>query len=354
MTQDISYSSYLSLQTLLDTQHPVSEAHDEIMFITVHQVYEMWFKLVLFELNSVQEVLAAEVVRDEDMRTVGARLNRILTIVRHVGGALDIMETMTPLDFLDFRHVFRTASGFQSLQFRELEVKLGLSPEERIGYAGKSYETYLAQADQQHLAQVAAQPTLLDQVNAWLARTPFVEFGDFKFWDSYRQAVSDMVRTDREAIFSDQRMSQEARTFELAKLESMEESFQRLFSSEHQDSWRLSNKALQAALFIFLYRDEPALQLPHAILNGLMDLDETLALWRYRHALMAQRMLGSKMGSGGSSGHDYLVVTATKHRVFRDLFALSTFLIPRSKLPELPPNVKETMSFGYWRDAALT
>ncbi len=109
--------------------------------------------------------------------------------------------------------------------------------------------------------------------------------------------------------------------------------------------WRLSSKALHAALFIMLYRDQPVLQQPFKILNALMDIDETMALWRYRHALMVQRMLGMKMGSGGSSGHDYLVQTAAKNRIFLDLFALSTFMIPRSTLPKLPQEVEQKMGF---------
>ena len=110
---------------------------------------------------------------------------------------------------------------------------------------------------------------------------------------------------------------------------------------------RFSARALQAALFINLYRDEPALQLPFRLLSMLMDVEENLTTWRYRHALMVQRMIGFKIGTGGSSGHDYLRQTAERHRVFADLFALSTFFIPRSRLPALPPDVRRAMDYGY-------
>ncbi len=133
---------------------------------------------------------------------------------------------------------------------------------------------------------------------------------------------------------------------DLRKIDGMQAAFDRLFSGEG-GAWRLSNAAVHAGLFINLYRDQPVLQQPFAILSALMDIDETMTLWRYRHALMAQRMLGMKTGSGGSSGHDYLAETAQKHRIFRDLFALSTFLIPRSKLPQLPRAVEESMGFRY-------
>lgn len=102
-----------------------------------------------------------------------------------------------------------------------------------------------------------------------------------------------------------------------------------------------------AALFINLYRDEPALQVPFRLLSLLMDVDATFTNWRYRHALMVQRMIGRKVGTGGSSGHEYLRQTAERHRVFADLFALSTFFIPRSLLPLLPETVKAAMEYRY-------
>lgn len=342
-----TYKSYLGLSTLLSCQKTVSPAHDEMMFITVHQAYELWFKLCLFELDRIQDIFGGDVVGDSELRLVSASLNRIVTTLRHASGALDIMETMTPLDFLDFRHVFRSASGFQSMQFRELEVRLGLAHEARLGYAGKSFETYLDAEDRERLVQVGSRPTLVAQLDEWLARTPFVEMRGFSFWESYRAAIAEMIARDRAVIESDAQLSDEGRAMELGKLENTEKQFAQLFATEDGLQWRLSNEALQAALFINLYRDEPALQLPFQILGNLMDLDELLAIWRYRHALMAQRMLGTKMGSGGSSGHDYLAATASKHRIFGDLFAISTFLIPRSKLPKLPEEVAKKMAFHY-------
>lgn len=351
---DITYKSYLDLETLLEAQKPVSEAHDEMMFIVVHQTYELWFKLMLFELDRIQSVFGAKVVEDADLRVVSASLTRMVDIMKLLVRQLDIMETMTPLDFLDFRHVFRSASGFQSMQFREMEVRLGLQQDERIGYDGKSFEKFLASDDRSALHRMMKKTPLFEQVGNWLARTPFVEMGGFSFWKSYRKAVADMIEGDRKVISKNKRMPAAAREAELNKLKTTETQFDMLFSDgKTKDSpWRFPQKALQAALFINLYRDQPALQVPFKILNDLMDLDELFALWRYRHALMAQRMLGAKMGSGGSTGYDYLVMTASKHRIFKDLFALSTFLIPRSKLPKLPKHVEDKMGFKYWDEAA--
>lgn len=346
---DIDYKGYLQLDGLLSSQQPLSNAHDEMMFIVVHQTYELWFKLILFELDRVQNIFAGKIVKDADLRTVSASLGRMVETMKLLVKQLDIMETMTPLDFLDFRHVFRSASGFQSMQFRELEVRLGLRMDDRIGYAGKSFETYLPDRDRKKLKGMNQKASLIEQLDTWLARTPFVQTGTFNFWAAYRKAVMAMIEGDRTAVNKSRKMTAEAKRMEQGKLDMMTGQFDMLFGKASADMpWRFSQKALQAALFINLYRDQPALQTPFKILNDLMDMDELMALWRYRHALMAQRMLGTKMGSGGSSGHDYLVATAAKHRIFKDLFALSTFLIPRSKLPKLPKAVEDKMNFRYW------
>jgi tryptophan 2,3-dioxygenase len=348
-SDELTYKSYLDLDTLLRAQKPVSAAHDEMMFVILHQAYELWFKLMLFELDRIQGIFSSKTVADADLRLVSAGLARSVNIMQLLIRQLDIMESMTPLDFLDFRYVFRSASGFQSLQFREIEVRLGLRIEERVGYDGKSFEHFLGAEDRVALHRVMNKPTLIEQVGAWLARTPFVEMGGFSFWKCYRKAVVEMISNDRAAILSNRHMTATARETELGKLRNLQAQFDQLFGTGKEKlPWRFPMKALRAALFINLYRDQPALQVPFRVLSSLMDLDETLALWRYRHALMAQRMLGTRIGSGGSTGHDYLAATASKHRIFRDLFGLSTFLIPRSKLPKLPRQVADRMSFKYW------
>jgi len=354
-SKDIDYKTYLKLPELLAAQQPISGAdgkpfaHDEMLFIVVHQTYELWFKQVLFELARVQDIFSHDAVADHDLRIVSAALERAVVILKHLVNQVDLLETMTPLDFLDFRHVFRSASGFQSLQFRELEIRLGLRSEDRISYAGKSYESYLSPEDQQAIRDMEAKGTLFDQLDKWLSRTPFVTMGSFDFWQAYRKAVTDMVNNDKQTILADTPLSEGGQEVEIAKLENVQKQFDALFSDDTKDKmpWRLSPKALRAALFVMLYRDQPVLQQPFKILNALMDIDETMALWRYRHALMVQRMLGMKMGSGGSSGHDYLVQTAAKNRIFLDLFGLSTFMIPRSTLPKLPKDVEEKMGFRY-------
>jgi tryptophan 2,3-dioxygenase len=347
--KDIDYKTYLRLPEILSAQQRLSPAHDEMLFIIVHQTYELWFKQVLLEMDRVQEIFSRKAVADKDLRAISAALVRMAEILKHLVRQVDLLETMTPLDFLDFRHVFRSASGFQSLQFRELEIRLGLRAGDRVSYDGRHYHSYLSEQDQAIVRAMEKKGSLFEQVDKWLSRTPFVTMGKFDFWKAYRQAVKDMLKADRRAAEADASLGKAARQAETGKLENMQKQFDALFDvgAGSGGSWRLSPGALKAALFIMLYRDQPVLQAPFAILHALMDIDETMALWRYRHALMVQRMLGMKMGSGGSSGHDYLVQTAAKSRVFIDLFGLSTFLIPRSLLPKLPKAVEEKMGFRY-------
>lgn len=352
--KDIDYKTYLQLPGLLAAQKPISGApgksfaHDEMLFIIVHQTYELWFKQVLFEVGRVQDIFSRKTVADKDLRVVAAALERSGAILKHLVNQVDLLETMTPLDFLDFRHVFRSASGFQSLQFRELEIRLGLRSADRVSYDGKSYESYLSPEDRKVVEGLEKDGSLFDQLDGWLGRTPFVNVGVFDFWKAYRKAVAAMGAADRKRVAANKSFSASARALEMKKIDNVQKQFDLLFGKAGGGvSWRLSPRALKAALFIMLYRDQPVLQVPFKILHALMDIDETMTLWRYRHALMVQRMLGMKMGSGGSSGHDYLVQTAAKNRIFSDLFALSTFMIPRSMLPRLPRAVEEKMGFKY-------
>ena len=162
-----------------------------------------------------------------------------------------------------------------------------------------------------------------------------------------------MLEGEAAVIRANPALGETEKSTEIDALNAARARFESIFDEEQhralraQGEWHLSWQALQAALFINLYRDEPALQLPFALLSRLMDIDETLTSWRYRHALMVQRMIGRKVGTGGSSGHDYLRRTAEKHRVFADLFALSTFFIPRSQLPALPDELRQAMGYRY-------
>jgi tryptophan 2,3-dioxygenase len=261
---------------------------------------------------------------------------------------LEVLETMTPLDFLDFRDFLFPASGFQSAQFRLIEIRLGLSRALRSDYAGKSFDDTLSKADRARIAAAERGPKLIDQLDRWLSRTPFVHRPDYDFSREYRKAVQSMLEDDAARVRANQAMSPAQREAEARGIEASLEEFQAIFAPASEPSpWQMSRAAVQAALFIIVYRDRPVLQLPFRLLAALMNVDELLTLWRYRHALMVQRMIGVKIGTGGSAGHEYLRDTAAKHRIFSDLFRLSTYLIPRSRLPKLPRELEDAMGYRY-------
>ena len=139
---NVHYSDYLQLEKILGAQQPESDrlgvhAHDEMLFIVIHQAYELWFHQLLFEVDSVIAILGRPALNDNspELQTIVHRLSRCATILKVLVHQIDIMETMNPMDFLDFRDLLRPASGFQSWQFKLLEARLGLKYEHKIGRA---------------------------------------------------------------------------------------------------------------------------------------------------------------------------------------------------------------------------
>ena len=355
----VYYADYLKLDTLLSAQAPESArqgtpAHDEMLFIVVHQAYELWFRQILHELDRIQADFERNPLADEHLGRIVHGLDRINEILKLLIRQLDVLETMTPLDFLDFRDLLMPASGFQSMQFRAIETRLGLKREGRLLFDARAFDDRLSAADRARLADIEGRPKLVEQLDAWLRRTPFL-LGDFAFGQAYRAAVEKMLKDDAARVRESPVLTAEQRMGEAAAIDAALEKFNTIFAPQASDlggesPWRMSLAAVQAALFITVYRDQPVLQLPFRLLTALMDIEEQLTLWRYRHALMVQRMIGVKIGTGGSSGHDYLRRTVEAHRVFADLFQLSTYLIPRSALPPLPPEVQGRMGFVYAKE----
>jgi tryptophan 2,3-dioxygenase len=349
----VYYGDYLALDELLAAQRPETAktgaaAHDEMLFIVVHQAYELWFKQILHELDRIERDFATNPVDDDALARIVHGLERIHEIQKLLVAQLDVLETMTPSDFLDFRDHLMPASGFQSVQFREIETRLGLPEGTRVPFDDKAVEERLSPADRARLAAARARPALHALLDAWLARTPFLDWGGGSFREAYRAAVEAHLKADMEVVRGDDAMPAERREREARGLDKALAAFAAIFDpAASPGAWRLSPAAVQAALFITVYRDMPAAQQPFRLLSLLMDIDETLTLWRYRHALMVERMIGRKIGTGGSSGHAYLRTTAERHRIFADLFQLSTFLIPRSALPDLPAAVRARMGFVY-------
>lgn len=355
--ESVYYSDYLQLDKLLGAQSLQSEkygapAHDETLFIIVHQAYELWFKQITHELRSVLAIFRADQVADESLMTVVHRLHRIGTIQQLLNQQIGVLETMTPQDFLEFRDYLVPASGFQSIQFKELEISLGLKRDSRINFDQESFYTRINDKDRAYLAEQESKASLFECVDDWLARMPFLEFEDFAFWQHYQQAIKQNLDHDEEILRDNELLSEDELAAELKELDSTRDNFAALFDQrryqEMQEAGRvrLSQRAMQGALFINLYREEPVFNLPCQVLNCLADMDDNMTIWRYRHAMMVQRMLGSKIGTGGSSGHEYLRKTTEKNRIFTDLLNLSTYLLPKSALPPLPESVRSALRRG--------
>ena len=162
-----------------------------------------------------------------------------------------------------------------------------------------------------------------------------------------------MLSKEKEVIKSNPNYSEEEIDYHLLEHERAVDSFEAMIDPKKHNELinkhkkRLSHQATQAALLIFLYRDEPILHSPFNFLSRLMDMDELFTTWRQRHAIMVRRMIGAKIGTGGSSGHAYLKATAERYKVFAELADLSTFFIPRSALPELPEHIKQNLGYHF-------
>ena len=245
------------------------------------------------------------------------------------------------------------ASGFQSLQFRMVENLLGLKPDQRLQYNNLPYDIVFSGKQKDSLKQSLEDKSLLTHVIDWLERTPFLEFDQFNFLDAYKKAVERMLQKERDAIEATDILSDEIKKQRLTMLGDTNTYFNAVFDKDTFDAMRqrgeihFSYKAMLAALFIFLYRDEPILQQPYRLLSNLMDVEEMLTLWRNRHAQMVLRMIGRKTGTGGSSGHQYLKATAQQHQIFTDLYQVATLLIPRSDLPALPEELKTHLGYHF-------
>jgi len=336
----VHYHDYLQLDKILDAQLPESvkhgaAAHDEMLFIIIHQAYELWFKQLHHEADSLVAIMAKPALNDNspELQTVVHRLNRMAVILRVLVHQIDILETMTPMDFLDFRDMLRPASGFQSWQFKLLEAKLGLKFEHRHG---QEYYTAFLKGEHVNLIKSAENTSsFLQLVNTWLERMPFFDqpelwqeleasYGAPDFWEAYKKEYAGSLA--------------EAEKNNL-------DFFHDVFVQQASSHYSLSARANRAALFIMLYRGYPLLQLPFQLLNGLLEIDEQLSTWRHRHMNMVHRMIGTRVGTGGSTGKDYLKAAADKHYIFKEIAQLTSFLMERRRLPQLPKEVERRLGF---------
>lgn len=333
--QPVYYGRYLQLDKIIDAQAPESfkegktPAHDEMLFIIIHQAYELWFKQILFEVNAVIGTMSKPQLNDNapEMQLVVHRMQRVVTILKVLVQQIDILETMTPMDFLDFRDMLRPASGFQSWQFKIIEAKLGLKYEKRYGQ--EYYLSQLQQTEIDIIKDAEDGSSVIELVNNWLERMPFAEdakyWGEKNYWDLYESSFFNSLAEGEKNNL---------------------DAYKNIFYNDSKIEDRsLSPKACRSALFIMLYHGYPMLELPFQLLDTLLEIDNQLGSWRYRHINMVRRMIGTRLGTGGSTGAGYLQGAMDKHYIFREISQLNSFLIDRRKLPTLPTNITEALGY---------
>lgn len=261
--KNVTYASYLALDTLLSAQHPQSDLDDEMLFIIIHQTKELWLKQIIREMHfAVQQIADNALVPAYKALARVSRIQAVMTL------SWDVLSTMTPSDYTRFRHVLGESSGFQSDQFRTVEYLLGLKDKGFLKYQED-------RPDAQAAMQVALEaPSLWDHAIAALARAGF-------------DIPTDLLERD--------------------------------FSQTHVPSPEVE------AAFLSVYRDTERYWEFYQLAEKLVDLDDAMATWRHKHVLTVERIIGGKMGTGGTAGVSYLQSTLPK-RAFPELWSLRTSL----------------------------
>ncbi len=350
-----AYWDYIKVEELLSLQTGIESseanlANDEVMFITIHQIDELWFKLILRELVTVRNVFAQPKVPEQSLASAVRSMRRIAELLGHVAHHFSLMETMTTRDYLDFRDKLNPASGFQSAQMREIEILLGLEETARVPLGNEgSYKLALrapdgtaSTASRRVEARLADKPTLHDAIGEWLYRTPIQGSlpGDpddsaavTRFIEDYlgahrrsTQHALSLAKTDALTPADETRL--EAR---YAKEGTDARAF--LLAEDAPAEVRAKISRIRAALvFIESYRELPLLAWPREVVDTIVAMEQAFVLFRQRHARMVERIIGRRTGTGGSAGVDYLDQTALRYRIFRDVWAVRTILVKKGEL----------------------
>lgn len=311
------YNEYLGLDSIL--QEETHAIHDERLFKTTHQTFELWFSQILAEIDSVTPLLLAMTSAEQtqkclrSMGVVERRLGRISTILKLCCSQFELLRTMTALDFTEFRAGLGTASGFQSWQFRLVENKLGLDPSARVGMGAEYKAAIVCPHLKEKVADSELNVTLRSAVQHWLqVFRPALAIVSNGEWSDVLSRIHNTFGTDSHFLSlvtpAEKRKGVAYNAF--------------------------SPAALQSALAITMFRDLPQLQVAHSILSHLGDIDAQVQSWRFQHLQLVNKQMGAKRGTFGTSGYHYLHATCSKRMmIFQDLTDLSSVLLPTSKLP---------------------
>lgn len=350
-----TYWDYIRVEDLLALQTGLGEDdasldEEELLFITVHQVFELWFKLVRKELLAARDLFMAPHVSEQELSGVAGRLKRITTIFRTAVQHFEVVETLGTREYLVFRNKLMPASGFQSAQLRQIEILFGLEDEERIPLgAPGSHMTSLQNPDgspSPAMARVqealADRPTLRDAVRSWLERTPIdgVAHDDARIDTVREDFLTRFLESQRKEVEKARARAKEvAGDGDHARLDALYErelaSTEAFLRAKDVDGDPSRAHARVAMLFIETYRELPLLSWPREILAGLIEVEQAFLIFRQRHARMVERVIGRRVGTGGSAGVDYLDRTAMEYRVFKDLWAVRTLLLRAEAAPAL-------------------
>jgi tryptophan 2,3-dioxygenase len=352
----MNYWEYIRVEELLALQGGFEGdegklGNDEVLFIVVHQVYELWFKLVLRELEAAREIFRQNPVHDMDLSRAARSFKRIVTIFEQAVLHFRVMETLTTRDYLEFRDHLIPASGFQSAQLREIEILLGLEDALRIPLGREStYKDALKTADGRPSpathrveARIASGPSLKQVVYDWLSRTPIDGSSSLAAADQFieRFLMAHRKESDnRIALAAQQSIPKE-------DLERLRGRYDKEFAAaaaflkgeddpDATPERRSYIRHVRAAIvFLESYRELPKLAWPREVVDALVEMEQAMLIWRQRHARMVEREIGRRTGTGGSSGVDYLDQTALRYRVFPDFWGVRSLLLRKPALPPL-------------------
>lgn len=334
----LTYERYLRITELLELQQGnkgVVAEGDELHFIIVHQVYELWFRLLRSELGKIRDAFDTERVEEHDVAGAvrGAeRCIRILHVMREHWG---VVGTLEPQGFLRFRHELGSASGFESWQMRVVELMIGYRQEERPDGSRPLDHMRVASdrstedsAAWEHIEKELARPSIADVVVRWLQRTPIhgstpQDSGDERVVADFQEEVITSITRQSELGFEVSKGGSSVEDDVLkARHEAVLSSATSFFAPDG-----IPNRARLGLYFIETFRDAPLLAWPQRLIDTLVRLEEGVILWRTHHARAVERIIGRRPGTGGSSGVDYLDKT-TKMRAFTDLWTVRSLLAP--------------------------
>ncbi|MEJ7732405.1 MAG: tryptophan 2,3-dioxygenase family protein [Polyangiaceae bacterium] len=353
----VNYWEYIRVEELLRLQGGFGDdeaqvSNDETLFIVVHQIYELWFKLILRELTAARDLFDKNPVPDVDIAQAVRSFKRVVVIFEQAAQHFRLMETLTTRDFLDFRDRLIPASGFQSAQMREIEILMGLDDHLRIpmGREG-SYKDALRTAEggassatKRVEARIASGPSLRNVLYEWLSRTPIDgdardDAGTLRFLrrfiDAHKKEAAVRLERAMQVALTPPDVERLRERYD-GEVRMAEEFLLAGDDPSATQEARVQRRRVRAALlFLESYRELPRLTWPREVVDSVLELEQAMLIWRQRHARMVERVIGRRIGTGGSAGVDYLDQTALRYRIFGDFWAVRTLLLRKSSVPAL-------------------